>query len=62
MCVGGQQGGGCRGVRVCRASGGERHEEKERLVEERTRGKKKDSPGNREEKKGVDSKIVSGGR
>lgn len=54
--------GSCRGVGECRASGGERHEEKERLVKERTREKKKDSPGNREEKKGVDSKIVSGGR
>lgn len=38
------------GVGVCRAAGGERHEEKERLVEERTR-KKKGQPGKQRREK-----------
>lgn len=36
---------------VCRASGGEWHEEKERLVEERTRGRKKKRTARETEKR-----------
>lgn len=64
--------GGCGGSRsrswcVCGGWGcaelqGENGMKRKKGLWKNGRGKKKDSPGNREEKKGVDSKIVSGGR